>query len=154
MARLKLRDDDMCWSCHKKVGTMLHMLHNCDIIKDLWEKTVSFINELFNISLIKSPALCMLGIIPKELRMHGLNRQWCRMAMLTGCRIIVRQWKTTTPSSFEHWIEVMSNTATYEQVIFRLSGRQDLFLKTWSPFLDYINNGQYPRTETSPSICT
>ncbi len=78
MARLKLRDDDMCWCCHKEVGTMLHMLYNCDMVKDLWGKIESFINELFNISQIKSPALCMLGIIPEELRIHGLNRQWCR----------------------------------------------------------------------------
>lgn len=68
----------------------------------------------------------MLGIIPKELQMHSLSK------------MIVRQWQWATPCSFEHWTEL-------ERVISRLSGRQNLFRKTWSLFLDCINNRQCPR---------
>lgn len=92
------------------------------------------------ISLTKSPALCMLGISPIKLHIHGLNKLCCRLSMLTGCTIIVTQWQAVTPSSFERWIELMTNIAGHERVISRLSGRRDLFWTTWGPFLDRIYN--------------
>lgn len=33
------------------------------------------------------------------------------------------------------WMELMSNIARYEGVIFRASGRHDVFMITWGPFL-------------------
>uniref|UniRef100_A0A8C2PQ41 Reverse transcriptase zinc-binding domain-containing protein n=1 Tax=Cyprinus carpio TaxID=7962 RepID=A0A8C2PQ41_CYPCA len=39
MARLKLRNDDLCWQCNTDIGTMVHMLYECDKVKELWEKT-------------------------------------------------------------------------------------------------------------------
>lgn len=63
--------------------------------------------------------------IKKRYHIHFLwpyqRCQRTRMAMLTGCRIIVRQPKLVTPSSFEHWIKLMSNIENYEWAAFRLS---------------------------------
>ena len=152
MATLKLRNDALCWRCHKETGTLVHMFYGCDMVRNFWDEIISFINKLYCISLTKSPALCMLGIIPSTFKMCELKKLWCRLAMLTGCRIIARQWKTTSPSSFKNWIELMTNIANYERVISRLSGHQDSFLRTWSPFLDNIKSGQWPRTDLTHPV--
>lgn len=46
----------------------------------------------------------------------------------------------------------MIDIVSYEQVTSRLSGHQDLFLKTWSPFLDYIKNRQCPRNDLTHHV--
>lgn len=48
-------------------------------------------------------------LVLQEIKQNGL-------ILLTGCRIIVIQWKTVTPSSFEHWMELMSGKARYEKL--------------------------------------
>ncbi len=80
MPGLKLTDDDSCWHCCNETGAVLHMLYDCDMVKDLWCEFISLINDLFNISLTKSQALCLLGIIPCEYQMSGLKELWCQLA--------------------------------------------------------------------------
>lgn len=69
------------------------MVQVCDKMRDLF-KIISFVNDSFSATLT-SPALCMLGIIPKHLQVRGHDQLWCTLAMLTGCRIIE---KSITPS--------------------------------------------------------
>uniref|UniRef100_A0A8C1JHR4 Reverse transcriptase zinc-binding domain-containing protein n=1 Tax=Cyprinus carpio TaxID=7962 RepID=A0A8C1JHR4_CYPCA len=57
MARLKIRNDDLCWRCNTDIGTMVHMLYECDKVKELWEKIVHFVNNIFSLTLHKNPAL-------------------------------------------------------------------------------------------------
>lgn len=101
-----------------------HMLYGCDMVRDFRDEIISFINELYCISPTNSPALGMLGIIPSKSKMCDLRKSWCRLAMLTAYRIIVRQWKKTSPSSFKNWIELTTNIVSYERAISRLSGHQ------------------------------
>ncbi len=116
MARLKLRDDGLCWRFNTDIGTMVHMLYECDKVKELWEKIVQFVNNIFSLTLHKNPALCMLGILPEDACLSWQQRQWCRLAMVSGCRVILRHWKSVTPSSFDEWLELMSNIASYMNV--------------------------------------
>lgn len=51
-----------------------------------------------------SLAVRMLGITSKNLQMHDYNKLWFWLALLTVRGIIVRQWKSVTPSSFAHSI--------------------------------------------------
>lgn len=53
-------------------------------------------------------------------------------------RIIQKHWKSTSCSLFEEWLEVMSNIASYERMIFRVSGRIDVYKKIWGSFLALI----------------
>uniref|UniRef100_A0A673AVF9 Reverse transcriptase zinc-binding domain-containing protein n=1 Tax=Sphaeramia orbicularis TaxID=375764 RepID=A0A673AVF9_9TELE len=66
MAKLKLRDSDKCWRCQKEVGTLVHMLYSCEKNVQLWERVVTLLNDLFRMQLSKTPALCILGLLPDK----------------------------------------------------------------------------------------
>lgn len=61
-------------------------------------KNVHFVNT-FCLSLYKNPALFMLGIILEDMRMSQEQMLWCRLAMASECRVILRHWKSDVPSS-------------------------------------------------------
>lgn len=135
LARLKLRNSDICWRCNRKVGTLVHMLYDCDKTNDMWNEIISFLNKMFGILLIKNPTLCLLGLLPDNVQMSKRLKSWCRLAMITGCRITLRHWKSPTFSTFKEWIEVLSSMASYERVTYRVAGKEDLFNEVWGPFL-------------------
>jgi len=60
----------------------------------------------------------MLGIIPEDMHIPWQQMLWCRLDMVYDCRVILRHWKSSPPSSYDEWIELMLNIA-YEIVIFR-----------------------------------
>lgn len=68
----------------------MHMLYDCDMT-DQWQKK-SFLLEM-NCSIYPGPKALpyVLVISPKNLHiLDDLNKLWCRLATLTGCRISVR----------------------------------------------------------------
>lgn len=44
--------------------------------RDVWDEIISFINELYCISLTKSSALCMLEIIPSKSKMCARKKKY------------------------------------------------------------------------------
>ena len=101
----------------------------------LWERVVTLLNDLFELQLTKIPALCILGLLPENNTLTGRQRLWIRLAATTGCRIILKHWKSSTPSCFKEWTEQMTRMATYEWVTYRVMGREDIFDQVWGSIL-------------------
>jgi len=92
MARLKLCESEMCWRCERSRGTLLHM-YECEMTHNLWEKIILLINKVLRTDLSQSPALCMLSIITEGVELSYQQTQWCRLALTTGCRVVLRHQK-------------------------------------------------------------
>lgn len=135
LARLKLRSSDVCWRCEKETGTLLHMLYECEKVRKMWDEIVVFLSEILNEKLNNSPAACLLGLLPKEIKLSKYQGMWYRMAMISGCRIALRHWKSPTDITFKEWMELMFRTASYDRVTYRVAGREDIFAEVWGHFL-------------------
>ena len=135
MAKLKLRDSNLCWRCEKEVGTLVHMLYYCEKNANLWEGVVALLNDLLGLQLTKTPALCILGLVPDNNTLTGRQKIWIRLATITGRRITLRHWKSSTRCCFKEWTEQMTRMASYERVTYRVMGREDIFNQVWGPFL-------------------
>uniref|UniRef100_A0A3P9CYM2 Reverse transcriptase domain-containing protein n=1 Tax=Maylandia zebra TaxID=106582 RepID=A0A3P9CYM2_9CICH len=140
LVRLKLADKDICWKCQQEVGTLVHMLYTCRKNDYLWDGIINLVNDIFKLNLSKSPAICVLGLLPDDNILSKKQRLWMRLAFITGCRVILRHWKSSSPCSFKEWTEQMSRMASYERVMYRMKGREDIFEQVWGPFLRYIDN--------------
>ncbi|CAI5697422.1 unnamed protein product [Oreochromis niloticus] len=140
LVRLKLVDNDACWKCQEEAGTLVHMLYTCRKNDYLWDGIINLVNDIFKLNLSKSPAVCVLGLLPDNSILSKKQRLWMRLAFITGCRIILRHWKSSSPCSLREWTEQMSKMASYERVMYRIKGREDIFEQVWGPFLLYIDN--------------
>uniref|UniRef100_A0A3B4GQM0 Reverse transcriptase zinc-binding domain-containing protein n=2 Tax=Haplochromini TaxID=319058 RepID=A0A3B4GQM0_9CICH len=114
---LKLVDNDTCWKCHEEAGTLVHMLYTCRKNDYLWDGIINLVNDIFKLNRSKSPAVCVLGLLPDNSILSRRQRLWMRLAFITGCRIILRHWKSSSPCSLREWTEQMSKMALYERVV-------------------------------------
>lgn len=138
LAKLKLRENDICWRCDKETGTLVHLLYYCEKTVCMWDTIVAFLNKMLDMSLVKTPALCLLGLLPLDIRMSRRMKLWIQLAVTTGCRVNLRHWKSSTCSSYNEWLEAMCKMATYERVTHRVMGREDVFEEVWGRFLGEI----------------
>lgn len=139
MARLKLRESDICWRCDEDRGTLLHMLYECKMTQNLWENMITFLGDVLGAELLQSPALCILGIITEGVGLSAQQTLWCRLALITGCRVVLRHWKTKGTIPFNEWMVEMTKIASYEQMIYKLNHRQEVFQKIWGPYINVIS---------------
>uniref|UniRef100_A0A3P8RLF1 Reverse transcriptase domain-containing protein n=1 Tax=Amphiprion percula TaxID=161767 RepID=A0A3P8RLF1_AMPPE len=135
MAKLKLRDSDLCWRCHRSKGTLLHMLYDCYLTQNLWKTIIGFVNKVLGTKFVQNPALCTLGIGVREEGLTVQQTLWCRLALSTGCRIVLRHWKTDNIVSFSEWMGEMTKIANFEQSIFKINNKLNIFQKIWGPFM-------------------
>ncbi|XP_039473704.1 uncharacterized protein LOC120442039 [Oreochromis aureus] len=102
LVRLKLVDNDTCWKCQEEAGTLVHMLYTCRKNDYLWDGIINLVNDIFKLNLSKSPAVCVLGLLPDNSILSKKQRLWMRLAFITGCRIILRHWKSSSPCSLRN----------------------------------------------------
>lgn len=142
LVKLKLVDRDTCWKCQKETGTLVYMLYGCRKNYHLWDGIITLLKGLFQLNFSKSQALCILGLVPDciNLNLNVRQGQWVRLAAVTGCRIILRHWKSSDFCCFKEWSEQMTKMALYEQITYRVKGREDIFNQVWGPFLQYIED--------------
>lgn len=57
---------------------------------------------------------------------------------ITAVRIILRHWKSQVRSSFTDWLRLMTDTASFEELIARLNDGRGKFYNVWSHFLRFI----------------
>uniref|UniRef100_A0AAQ5YLC5 Reverse transcriptase zinc-binding domain-containing protein n=1 Tax=Amphiprion ocellaris TaxID=80972 RepID=A0AAQ5YLC5_AMPOC len=88
MAKLKLRDSDLCWRCHRSKGTLLHMLYDCYLTQNLWKTIIGFVNKVLGTKFVQNPALCTLGIGVREEGLTVQQTLWCRLALSTGYELL------------------------------------------------------------------
>lgn len=92
----------MCCRCER---SREHFYTCCMNVKShLWGKN----NNVFRIDLSQSPALCILGIIAEGVELSFQQTLWCRLALTTGCRIVLRHWKSKNVLPFNEWLGEMS----------------------------------------------
>ena len=85
-----------------------------------------------------NPALCVLGII--DVNLSSQKRAWVKLALITGCRIILRHWKSKERINIKEWRDEMSRVASYEQLIHKITNSLHKFQKVWGPYIRSIGN--------------
>ncbi len=54
---------------------------------------------------------------------------------LTAAEVILRKWKSTSAPCYKDWIELMTNTATYELMLAKVRDKESKFSAMWDSFL-------------------
>lgn len=128
MARLGLRNSELCWRCDAFSGTLLHMLYSCPMIDLLWSKIMFFINTVMSSALVQQPLFCLLGMPPKGSGKNIYQIAWCRTALTTGCKIVLPHWKTKGEILVKEWFDEMAKISSYERLCYRLTDSVCMYL--------------------------
>ena len=139
MARLGLREESSCWRCNKERGTLLHMLYECEMVHDFWSTVVRYINNIMETNFTVNPALCVLGIM--NVKLPSQKRAWVKLAIITGCRIVLRHWKSRQRINIKEWRDEIAKVASFEQLIHKINNSLHNFQKVWGPYIRSMGDG-------------
>ncbi len=67
--------------------------------------------------------------------------QWLKVALTTAKRVILRHWAGKNNPTYSEWLNALTETASYEQLIYKINGRMDIYTEIWEPFLTQIRDG-------------
>ena len=87
----------------------------------------------------ESPQLCLLGnrsLLPPEI--SKAESTLTLAGFITAVRIILRHRKSQVRPSFAEWLKLMTDTASFEDIIARLNGGRGTFYQVCSHFLHFI----------------
>lgn len=85
---------DACWCCHEGKGSYLHMWRECDRVRPFWNKVFGIYNNLYNASLVPSPTVALLSILPGPIKTH--KKSLLRFFLSAARHVILQHWKTET----------------------------------------------------------
>lgn len=110
------------------------------MVLPFWKKVFfKTIGEWLDVPLPESPQLCLLG--DQSLLPPGVSKAESALALagfISAVRIILRHWKSQVRPGFGDWLKLMTNTASFEDLIARLNDGRGKFYQVWSHFLNFI----------------
>ena len=123
----------------KATGSYLHLLWDSPLVFPFWKQIIKTIGEWLTTALPESPQLCLLGdrsLLPPEV--SKAESALALAGFITAVRIVLRHWKSQIRPSFTDWLKLMTDTASFEDLIARLNDGRGKFYQVWSHFLHFI----------------
>lgn len=138
MQRAGLNNSSLCWRCQTGQGDIVHMFFSCPNLATYWERVMAKINAGLGTRVKLTPALCLLNSLKGNVRIDRKKAQWLKVALTTAKRVILRHWTGRTRPTYCEWFTALSETASYEQLIYKINGKMDIYSEIWDPFLKQI----------------
>lgn len=118
------------------------MFLHCPNLTTYWQRVIEKIIDSLGTNISLTPALCLLNSIKGNERMNVKKAQWLKIALTTAKRVILRHWAGKNNPTYYEWINARTETASYEQLIYKINGKTDIYTEIWEPFLTQIRNRQ------------
>lgn len=113
-------------------GSQAHLFWVCHLLNGFWSSIYDWFSKVYSRDIPLDPKLTLLGCSEVFLDCTLEEQQTLMLGMVVAKKIILLDWKTSSPPCFKKWLNEMISVIHSES---RLSHR---FLKIWDPFLNYI----------------
>ena len=94
--KLKSSDSIKCWWEYRETGLFVHCWWECKIVQPLWTSRVPYYSMVvlkkLSVHLPYNPAIILLGIYPREMKMH-MRAKTCTQLFAAALFVIAPSWK-------------------------------------------------------------
>lgn len=129
---------NLCWRCKIDQGDITHMFLMCPRLNNYWRRVMEKINDSLGQEVNLTPALCLLNCLEGNDNIGRLQAQWLKVAITTAKRVILRHWLGQNIPTYSEWLTALSETASYERLIYKINGKLKVYLEVWSPFFNQV----------------
>ena len=102
--RMKLLNNNVCRKCKTEVGTFLHCIWECRLVKPLWIQVLEILSSWFGSEVPLRPMLCLLGDRSQIPNISKCTFSVIIVSLMTVCRVILRHWKETKAPDLKEWV--------------------------------------------------
>ena len=121
--RMGLIDNDCCWRCQREKGTFFHCIWECDLLQLFWRGVLKVLGDWMGKDLPVCPQLCLLGNRNSVRDINQVEFGILITGLITASRIILKHWKSTMLPELKEWLNLMTETASYENMLAGMSGQ-------------------------------
>lgn len=131
----------LCWRNDGEIGSLYHLLWQCNKVSSLWSKVFQLLSEDTGISLAPSPELALLGIVMENIP-HCLHT--IAIHILPATRLaIVHHWKTPDLLSKNKVVTLVHTHGSYECMFATCEIHLQKWSQKWSYRLMWFRNAHH-----------
>ena len=128
----------LCIKCCSERGTYFHCFWECKLISKFWTFISKEISGIFKINIKKDPGVFLLGLPSRELHLPVSYYKLLDKLLLIARKCILHNWIKDVPPSATIWYREIFSNLPHERLQAVLKGKEEFFVKIWSPFLNYL----------------
>ncbi|XP_066444370.1 inactive serine/threonine-protein kinase TEX14 [Eleutherodactylus coqui] len=128
---------DLCWRCQREVGTLSHIWWSCPQVRKLWREIEFLHNALNRDSLVLSPEMALLSILPGSIRANKNGS--LRFFLLAMRTVIPRLWRSREPPTRVNWVTALDEIGHMEELRAKDDEKYSAYHATWEPWLTFRN---------------
>lgn len=125
----------MCDRCRRAEGTLFHAFWSCPSLRGFWFKIFDWYSKAYMKPLQPEPELVIFGCSPTSELLPVKLQGPLELGLIVAKRIILREWKSPTPPSFQLWVTDMMSIIQMERFS---KYSKDSLLDVWNPFLEHF----------------
>lgn len=128
----------LCDKCNVGDGTLGHLFFLCPILQIFWSEIFKLYSTVYNKVLKPDILTVILGCSDQTLLCSKSLQQAIMFGMTIAKRVILREWKASTPPSYSRWLNEVMSCLYLEEIRYKLTDNHDKFTKIWGPFISHI----------------
>lgn len=128
----------LCTKCNLERGTYFHYFWECKLISRFWSLISKVLSGIFKKKIKKDPGVFLLGLPSRDLHLTTSHYKLFEKLLLAARKCILQNWIKPLPPTVTFWYREIFNTLPHERLEAVVKGKDELFLKVWTTFLDYI----------------
>ena len=140
LAKIYDNIDPTCDRCHQAPATYSHMFWTCPSLHTFWSEVFGTISNSIDIPIDPVAMTALFGVLPIDLTLPRYKTDLIAFTTLLARRLILLKWKSSSPPSHSLWLKDILYFIKMERVRCVIRGSTSRFIKTWGPFLEYVEN--------------
>ena len=129
----------VCDRCNVSEGTLSHAFWSCSSLTNFWSKIFDWYSKAYKSPLQPEPGLVIFGCTQTMRTVPAAMRQPLELGLIVAKRLILKEWKSPHPPSFQLWVTDMLSLIQMEKLC---TGSTKTFTSLWNPFLVYLEKAK------------
>ena len=130
-------NSDLCCKCKIFKGTLVHLLWDCEYIKQFWKSIHDVIQQITGKTFDMSTSLYLLNLYPEGVFDNAMQ-SLLSIVMSSARKCILSKWSLTQAPTLDMWLTQITSIISLEKLTFELNGKPDMYWKIWSPLHSYL----------------
>lgn len=134
----QLGQQQYCWrQCGQLDASHAHIFWSCLKIQTFWDAVLRVMGEVFGYNIPNNPLYIYLGLISDNV-IRKEDVYLFKILSLAAKKAITRTWLSSEPPGLNHWLDVVEEIRTMEQMTYSLRIKTELCTARWSKWHLYV----------------
>lgn len=134
LLKIGVQPDAKCPRCSFEPADLMHTFWNCVPLGHFWNALISYLNQVFEISIPKTPLLCVLGVVEDSLG-DDLFKITLRWLLYQARKLIAAHWLSPCIPTQKEFLAKIQYIIRMESGVYLKRRAISKFEKIWGKWM-------------------